>query len=120
MCTLVANLDSSDVSFRQTMDYLHEFFEFRGVPQHLRLRVRQYFHYKKNSAMLFEQEPFLLENLSAGLRREVLLFVNQDLIQCVPFLRNHPDERAVGEVSPRACDHMMDARTIQAKLCYKA
>lgn len=92
MCTLLANLNSSDVNFRTHMDTLHEFFEYRNVPKDLRTRVREYFHYKRNSAMLFNQEPQLLDAMSVGLRREVMLTINSEFIERNQFLSNaHAD-----------------------------
>jgi hypothetical protein len=98
MCTLVANLNTQDVMFRQRMDMLHEFFEYRSVPAPLQARAREFFHYKRNSSMMFEQEPHLLNAMSLGLRRDLLLFINKDLIQRTPFLRDATNQLAIVQV----------------------
>mmetsp|Transcript_30211 Transcript_30211/g.98261 ORF Transcript_30211/g.98261 Transcript_30211/m.98261 type:complete len:764 (+) Transcript_30211:1556-3847(+) len=88
-CALVANLNAGDVQFQRLMDDLNEYFDYRHIPSPLRMRVREYFHFKRHSASsMFFQEDDLLTQMSDGLKLEVLTHVNQKLLRTVPFLRD--------------------------------
>eukprot|EP00959_Pyramimonas_sp_CCMP1952_P099115 2072006-Pyramimonas_sp.AAC.1 len=51
----------------------------------------------RRSSMLFDQEPELLGAMSAGLRRDVLLVINKDLVQRIQFLREATNTQSVVE-----------------------
>ena len=90
---LIANFNTADVEFQRLMDRANEYFEFRHIPLPLRVKVREFFHYKR-AGSLFHAEDELLSHLSDDIRVEVQLWSMRDVLNAVPFLRD-ADERFV-------------------------
>ena len=90
---LIANFNVADVEFQRLMDQANEYFEFRNIPLPLRVKVREFFHYKR-AGSLFHAEDELLSHLSDDIRVEVQLWSMRDVLNAVPFLRE-ADERFV-------------------------
>lgn len=84
---LIANINSSDVEFQKLMDVANEYFEFRQIPVPLRLKVREFFHYKRASS-LFYGEKKLLAHVSDDIRAELQMWSLRRVLNKTPFLRD--------------------------------
>ena len=90
---LIANINSSDVEFQKLMDVANEYFEFRQIPVPLRVKVREFFHYKRASS-LFYGEKKLLAHVSDNIRAELQMWSLRRVLNKTPFLRD-ADEKFV-------------------------
>jgi hypothetical protein len=84
---LIANINTAEVEFHKLMDQANEYFEFRNIPNPLRVKVREFFHYKRSSS-LFNAERTLLGHLSDNIRQEVQLWSMRNVLNSTPFLRD--------------------------------
>ena len=84
---LIANINTADVEFHKLMDQANEYFEFRQIPQALRVKVREFFHYKRASS-LFHAEHRLLDHVSDSIRQEMQLWSIRNVMNNTPFLRD--------------------------------
>ena len=85
--SLIANINTADVEFHKLMDQANEYFEFRNIPTALRVKVREFFHYKRASS-LFHAEHKLLDHLSDNIRQEMQLWSMRNVLNSTPFLRD--------------------------------
>lgn len=85
--SLIANINTADVEFHKLMDQANEYFEFRNIPTPLRVKVREFFHYKRASS-LFHAEHRLLDHLSDNIRQEMQLWSMRNVLNATPFLRD--------------------------------
>ena len=69
------------------MDVANEYFEFRQIPVPLRLKVREFFHYKRASS-LFYGEKKLLAHVSDDIRAELQMWSLRRVLNKTPFLRD--------------------------------
>ena len=67
---------------------LHAFFEHREVPQRLRFKIREYYHWRLEAMPPFINEKELIAELSPPLRREVFMHVNSSILHVVPLLQH--------------------------------
>ncbi|KAA0160673.1 hypothetical protein FNF28_05372 [Cafeteria roenbergensis] len=81
---LVARLDASGMRYQAKMSEVLEYLNDKGAPKNLARRVIKYYDYYLSRKSAFD-EDVILEELSDTLRREVVLFINMDIIRRVPY-----------------------------------
>mmetsp|Transcript_27553 Transcript_27553/g.94085 ORF Transcript_27553/g.94085 Transcript_27553/m.94085 type:complete len:869 (+) Transcript_27553:197-2803(+) len=99
LCSILANLNASEVLFRKKCDEINEYMELRHLPQDIRARVRQYMQHWKVSSMLRQHEQELLHEMPKSLRADIAFYVHEGLISKIPFLQNVPNEFIVEVVT---------------------
>jgi voltage-gated potassium channel len=94
IASLLSNLDSAKVNFRNRIEAVNQYLHYRHVPSELSTRVRHYYEYlwARRRGM---KEEILLDDLPGPLRLDVLLHLTRKLLEkvplftyCSPTLRN--------------------------------
>lgn len=98
MSALAQSMNRGSLLQQRVADDVQEMMRYRNLPRELRGRMRQYY------SLHLEHKPFydelgIMAELSPALRRDVVMFLNKDLIQKVPFLRD-ADQGFLSEISP--------------------
>ncbi len=88
---IISNLHPSRVRYVETMEGINAFLEYRGLPAALRRRIREYYSYRWEKRLGFD-ESAILDDLSPSLQGDVSLFLKRDVIQKVPFFHGATDE----------------------------
>ena len=86
--TAVANLESTSADRRRKLESLHTYMRQRGLPDQLRVRVRQFYQYMwaSHQSLAHASEPGgVLEDLHPILRRQLHVVTNLKLLQSVPL-----------------------------------
>lgn len=89
VCGIVSSMDQAGIEFRQTMDNLNSYLDEVSAPPQMRFRLREYF---TSSRALAKQKYYhqVLDQLSPGLKAELMGFVNQTWINRIYFLAAGP------------------------------
>jgi hypothetical protein len=94
---IIANMHPSRVRYIETMEGINAFMEYRGLPSPLQSRIRDYYAYRWEKRLGFD-ESAILNDLSFSLRGDVSLFLKKEVIEKVPFFKGATDE-LVREIS---------------------
>uniref|UniRef100_A0A7S1CN86 Cyclic nucleotide-binding domain-containing protein n=1 Tax=Bicosoecida sp. CB-2014 TaxID=1486930 RepID=A0A7S1CN86_9STRA len=98
MSALAQSMNRGSILQQRVADDVQEMMRYRNLPRDLRSRMRQYYSlYLDNKP--FYDEAAIMRELSPALRRDVVMFMNKDLISKVPFLRD-ADSGFLSEISP--------------------
>eukprot|EP00854_Cymbomonas_tetramitiformis_P004820 gene4820-5888_t len=89
VCTIVGNMDRKNGEFFELMDSLNAFMADLKLNAPLRVKLRQYFHYRRRSA-IFGGYQGLLGLMSPELQGDVAVEQCGDWVNKVPFFRNAP------------------------------
>lgn len=87
---LLTSLDAAKLEFRDKLNRVHAFLDYHAVPQQLRARVLAYYRHLWESRLAWGDDR-LLEDLPAGLRVDMALFLHRHILEQVPFLRGAGD-----------------------------
>ena len=91
ICGIVASMDEATISYHQTVDHLNNYMEETGLPENVRIKMREYFAHCR--VMLRHQYYHdVLVNLSPGLRAEFALFLHADWVSQVWFFNTHDQQ----------------------------
>lgn len=99
-------LSRSDAAREHHMDNLDRIETFMGVhriPVHLRSKIRAYYHYLWMNRKGYHDES-LLQDLPHKIQSELFFYINQSIIEKVPFLKgasNELLEDLMNELEPR-------------------
>lgn len=88
---IITNMHPSRVRYIETMEGLNAFMEYRGLPSQLQHRIRDYYAYRWEKRLGFD-ESTILNDLSVSLQGEVSLFLKKDVIEKVPFFKGATEE----------------------------
>lgn len=88
---IIANLHPSRVRYVETMEGINAFLQYRGVPVPLQRRIREYYSYRWEKRLGFD-EVAILDDLSPSLRADISLFLKRDVIAKVPFFQGAGEE----------------------------
>ena len=88
---IIANLHPSRVRYVETMEGINAFMEYRGLPAALQRRIRDFYSYRWEKRLGFD-ESAILDDLSPSLQSDVSLFLKRDVIEKVPFFHGATDE----------------------------
>ena len=94
---IIANMHPSRVRYIETMEGINAFMDYRGLPQPLQRRIRDYYAYRWEKRLGFD-ESAILNDLSFSLREDVSLFLKKEVIEQVPFFKGATEE-LVREIS---------------------
>ena len=85
---LVANIDATQSLYKEKLEQVEEYMRYQNLPIDLRYRIRSYYHhsYAKLNASA-QSEDAIFHELSGSLRREIMMFLNDELVQHVPFFK---------------------------------
>lgn len=89
--SLVARLDASKVHFEELRDRVEAYMRHHQIPVDLRRRVRAYFHYLWDSRRGYEDVSGLA-TLPPNLRADLILWVNRELVEKVPWFKDASPE----------------------------
>ena len=88
MSTILASFDQQNKQMREKMIQVNTFIRETKLPSQMRSRVRRYFEYslsRKQNGLFGYDADEILQELSNGLRTEVICYVESELIKCIPF-----------------------------------
>ncbi len=83
---IIANLHPSRIRYVETIEKINAFMEYRGLPDALQRRIREYHSYRWEKRLGFE-ESAVVNELPPSLRAEVSLFLKKDVIEKVPLFK---------------------------------
>ena len=94
MSLIMSSFDAHNKAVRDKMIGVNEFTRAARLPPSLSKKVRSFFEFKlanSQRAFLITKQydaDELLDELSSGLRSDLLLFMERDLVQKIPFFKN--------------------------------
>ena len=105
--SLVTNLDSSKLFFRQKMDSVNDYMAYKHIPDELQNEVRSYYRYLWKSGKGLDNNK-VMDELPAYLRNKMSLCLNRQIIQRVPLFQDCKDDddfisEVVKYLKPRVC-----------------
>ena len=110
-CGVVANLDPAGTEFRTTMDNLNRFMSQQGIPEDMRIQLREYFHQTRH-LQIARANKVLIENMSPMLQGKVVWKINEKWLRHVWFLKEAEDSFMV-----QLSLHLTAAVFAPAELC---
>merc|ERR1719399_1691404 len=110
-CGVLANMDPEVTEFRTTMDNLNRFMSLQGLPQEMRMQLREYF-FQTRHLQGARANKLLIENMSPMLQGLVVWKVNEKWLRHVWFLRKAEDNFMV-----QLSLHLTAAVFAPAELC---
>jgi len=90
-CGVIASLDPKGNEFRKTMDDLNGFMAEQGLPNDMRISLREYFHQTRHLQVARANKQ-LIENMSPMLQGQVVWKINERWLRHVWFLRQAEDK----------------------------
>ena len=92
MSSIMSSFDAQNKAVRDKMMCVNEFIRAAKLPRDLAKQVREFFEFKLARSQFLVSSNFdvdeLLDELGSGLRADVLLYMDRDLIARIPFLQN--------------------------------
>jgi hypothetical protein len=95
MSTIMSSFDRQNKAVKEKMHAVNAFIHDAKLPPNISKQIRRYYDFafssSKNKSLLQSSQydaDIILDELSSGLRAEVLLFVEQDLIEQIPFFKD--------------------------------
>lgn len=96
--SLVTNLDSSKLYFRQKLDSINEYMSYKQIPEELQNEVRNYFLYLWKSGKGLDKNQ-ALDQLPQYLKHKMNMFLNSDVVSRVTlFEKWKNDENFLQEI----------------------
>jgi hypothetical protein len=83
---ILSNLHPSRARYVESMERINAFMEYRGLPEPLQHRIREYHGYRWEKRMGFD-ESAIVNDLPPTLRADVSLFLKKDVIEKVPLFK---------------------------------
>lgn len=90
-CGVIASMDPKGTEFRKTMDDLNSFMALQGLPNDMRIQLREYFHQTRH-LQVSRANKALIENMSPMLQGQVVWKINERWLRHVWFLRAAEDK----------------------------
>lgn len=91
VANILANIDPAKVRYREMVERLTVFMNYRSIPPELQRRILDYNAYLWEKRLGYD-ESSTIAGLPPNLKTEVLLFLNGDIIERVPFFRGASQE----------------------------
>ena len=88
---IISNLHPSRVRYVETMEGINAFMDYRGLPAGLQRRIREFYSYRWEKRLGFD-ESSILDDLPPSLQGDVSLYLKKDVIEKVPFFQGATDE----------------------------
>lgn len=86
VASLFSNIDAEKVQYRNRMEAITQYLNYRKVPSELNSKVRDYYEYMWTRRRGIDEKQMLID-LPAPLRLEVLLHLTKELLETVPLFR---------------------------------
>lgn len=86
VASLFSNLDSEKVQYRNRMEAISQYLQYRKVPESLNTKVRSYYEYMWTRRRGIDEKQMLID-LPGPLRLEVLLHLTKELLDNVPLFK---------------------------------
>lgn len=90
--SLVTNLDSSKLYFRQKMDSISDYMKYKRIPMDLQVEVHNYYSYLWKSGKGLDKNK-VLEDLPPYLKNKINVFLNSEIIKKVPLFQQCKDDQ---------------------------
>lgn len=91
IASLLANIDVAKAHHQEKMDRITAFLKYRQIPPELSQRITGYYNYLWQSRLGYD-ESTVISDLPPGLKSEVSLFLNRDIISKVPLFKGAGEE----------------------------
>lgn len=91
IANIIANIDIAKSKFRQKVENVSTFLQYRDTPVSLQNRITKYYDYLWETRRGYEESK-LLQDLPTSLKTEVSLFLNRNIIEQVPVFKNASPE----------------------------
>jgi voltage-gated potassium channel len=91
IANILANINPARARYQESMQKLTAFMSYRGIPDRLRRRIRDYHTYIWGQRLGYD-ESTILDGLPPSLLTEVSLFLKRDIIHKVPFFKEANDD----------------------------
>ncbi|OQX29676.1 MAG: hypothetical protein B0D92_02550 [Spirochaeta sp. LUC14_002_19_P3] len=91
IANIIANIDVAKSKFRERMENISTFLQYRNMPKSLQNRITKYYDYLWETRRGYEESE-ILHDLPALLKTEVSLFLNRNIIERVPIFKNASPE----------------------------
>jgi hypothetical protein len=91
MSTIMGSFDKQAKMIREKMEGVNTFIRDANLPQPLAKQVRGFFEYslsKRNNGLKTYDADEILTELSSNLKNDIILFVEKDVINDIPFLKD--------------------------------
>jgi voltage-gated potassium channel len=88
---LLTSLDAARLEFRDRLSRVHAYLDYHAVPGRLRARILAYYRHLWESRQAWGDDR-LLEDLPAGLRVDLALYLHRNILEKVPFLHGAGEE----------------------------
>jgi CRP-like cAMP-binding protein len=90
--SLVTNLDSSKLYFRQKMDGINDYMKYKRIPQELQDEVRNYYSYLWKSGKGLDKNK-VLDDLPPYLKNKMNVYLNSEIIRKVSLFQQCKDDQ---------------------------
>lgn len=119
MCTVVHNLNPSDVVAKTRMDDLTDYSNFLGgsdgVPKVIKRRIMEYYFFKMNrSNVCHYNEGEIYKDMSVNMKFDIRWVTTKKSIESVPFLAGFLPEDGGNPMNQRFCSFLATRLTTEA------
>ena len=90
--SLVTNLDSSKLYFRQKMDGINDYMKYKRIPAELQNEVRNYYSYLWKSGKGLDKNK-VLDDLPPYLKNKMNVYLNSEIIKKVDLFQQCKDDQ---------------------------
>jgi CRP-like cAMP-binding protein len=85
--SLLSNLDSTAVMFREKLDSITAYMHYKEIPPAIQARVHDYYEYLWHRQKGLDESE-ILRDLPNSMRTDIALYLNRDVLEKVPFFQN--------------------------------
>ena len=91
IANLIANIDVAKTQYKERMEKINTFLNYRNIPGKLKKKINNYYSYLWDSRRGYN-ESSVLEDLPDPLKVSVALYLNKEIIEKVPIFEGASDE----------------------------
>ena len=84
---LLAQRNPAREHYHDNMEHLSNMVRYRGLPKELQQKIREYYTYKLQRQIGYDETNFL-DSLPENLRRKVALYLKKDLLEDMPLFKH--------------------------------
>ena len=88
MSALAQTTEASAIAYQEKMDAVNAFMRHMRIPSDIRKEIRMFYDRKLGGLKVIFDENAILKEFPDDLRSKVTLFLNRDIVQKVPFLKD--------------------------------
>ncbi len=86
IANLIANIDVAKTQYREKLDKINAFLNYRNIPHDLQRKINNYYNYLWESRRGYD-ESAVIEGLPVALKTTVSLQINREIIEKVPLFQ---------------------------------